>query len=190
LLPNEAVIQAAHSVDRAFKATITGFGGVILLALGMIVAVCSLLASPAMGKLGIFSFLSGADWDPVQDSFGALPFIGARSTGSVILDGMDVYQLDPVQLRARVGMVFQRPNVFPNLSIRQNVLAGLKLNRIRADYAATLERTLRQTALWDEVKDRLDEGGMRLSGGQQQRLCIARALADRHPQHATGAAHL
>ena len=102
---------------------------------------------------------------------------GARSEGRVLLDGEDVYLVDPVYLRRRVGMVFQRPNVFPTMSVRENVLAGLRLNRVRADYEAILERTLRQTALWDEVKDRLDDSAVGLSGGQQQRLCIARALA-------------
>jgi phosphate transport system ATP-binding protein len=104
---------------------------------------------------------------------------GARSDGTVLLDGEDLFSggIDPVRLRRRVGMVFQRPNVFPTMSIRENVVAGLKLNRVRGDYEAIAEKTLRQTALWDEVKDRLDESGMRLSGGQQQRLCIARALA-------------
>jgi phosphate transport system ATP-binding protein len=104
---------------------------------------------------------------------------GARSEGTVLLDGEDVYSraVDPVYLRRRVGMVFQRPNVFPTMSIRENVVAGLKLNRVKADYEAIVERTLRQTALWDEVKDRLDDSAVRLSGGQQQRLCIARALA-------------
>src|SRR6516225_5877448 len=103
---------------------------------------------------------------------------GARSDGRVLLDGEDVYsgEVDPVYLRRRVGMVFQRPNVFPTMSIRENVTAGLRLNRVRADYEAIVEKTLTQTALWHEVKDRLDESGMRLSGGQQQRLCIARAL--------------
>jgi phosphate transport system ATP-binding protein len=102
---------------------------------------------------------------------------GARSEGQVVLDGEDVYAVDPVQLRRRVGMVFQRPNVFPTMSIRDNVVAGLRLNRVRADYEAVVEKTLKQTALWDEVKDRLGDSGMQLSGGQQQRLCIARALA-------------
>src|SRR6478609_4807566 len=104
---------------------------------------------------------------------------GARSEGVVRLDGEDVYSggVDPVYLRRRVGMVFQRPNVFPTMSIRDNVVAGLRLNRVKADYEAIVERTLRQTALWDEVKDRLDGGATQLSGGQQQRLCIARALA-------------
>jgi phosphate transport system ATP-binding protein len=102
---------------------------------------------------------------------------GARSEGRVVLDGEDVYAVEPVSLRRRVGMVFQRPNVFPTMSIRENVVAGLRLNRVQADYEAIVESTLRQTALWDEVKDRLDDSGTRLSGGQQQRLCIARALA-------------
>jgi len=102
---------------------------------------------------------------------------GARSEGRVLVDGEDVYRTDPVHLRRRVGMVFQRPNVFPTMSVRDNVTAGLRLNRVRADYEAILERTLRQTALWDEVKDRLDDSAVGLSGGQQQRLCIARALA-------------
>ena len=104
---------------------------------------------------------------------------GARSDGRVLLDGEDVYLggVDPVYLRRRVGMVFQRPNVFPTMSIRDNVVSGLRLNRVKADYEAVVERTLKQTALWDEVKDRLDQGATELSGGQQQRLCIARALA-------------
>jgi phosphate transport system ATP-binding protein len=102
---------------------------------------------------------------------------GARSEGRVLLDGEDVYDVDPVYLRRRVGMVFQRSNVFPTMSVRDNVTAGLRLNRVRADYEAILERTLKQTALWDEVKDRLDDSAVGLSGGQQQRLCIARALA-------------
>jgi phosphate transport system ATP-binding protein len=102
---------------------------------------------------------------------------GARSQGEVILDGQDVYNVDPVYLRRRVGMVFQRPNVFPTMSIRDNVVAGLRLNRVKADYQAIVEKTLRQTALWDEVKDRLEASAVQLSGGQQQRLCIARALA-------------
>src|SRR5262249_45543258 len=104
---------------------------------------------------------------------------GARSEGTILLDGEDVYsgKIDPVYLRRRVGMVFRRPNVFATMSIRDNVLSGLRLNRVKADYEAILERTLQQTALWNEVKDRLDSGAVNLSGGQQQRLCIARALA-------------
>lgn len=100
--------------------------------------------------------------------------------GTIALDGDDLYGpgVDPVSVRRRVGMVFQRPNPFPTLSIQDNVAAGLKLNGIRrADQAELVERSLRQAALWDEVKDRLKQSAMGLSGGQQQRLCIARSLA-------------
>jgi len=101
--------------------------------------------------------------------------------GSVMLDDTNIYgaAVDPVLLRRRVGMVFQKPNPFPSMSIRENVLAGLKLTgRLSTDKAyETVERALTQAALWDEVKDRLDDRGMGLSGGQQQRLCIARSLA-------------
>jgi phosphate transport system ATP-binding protein len=105
---------------------------------------------------------------------------GARVEGEVLLDGSDIYRrgVDPVAVRRRVGMVFQKPNPFPTLSIKHNTLAGLKLNGIRPrDAEARVEQALRRAALWDEVKDRLDRSGVSLSGGQQQRLCIARALA-------------
>jgi phosphate transport system ATP-binding protein len=104
---------------------------------------------------------------------------GARSEGKLLLDGQDLYgkEVDPVELRRRVGMVFQRPNPFPTMSVRDNVAAGLKLNGIGGDHGVVVERCLRQAALWDEVKDRLGESPLSLSGGQQQRLCIARALA-------------
>jgi phosphate transport system ATP-binding protein len=105
----------------------------------------------------------------------------ARMSGAVELDGRDVYaaDVDPVLLRRRVGMVFQKPNPFPTMSIRENVLAGLRLtNQItRARVDEVVERALSAAALWTEVKDRLGEPGGALSGGQQQRLCIARALA-------------
>jgi len=106
---------------------------------------------------------------------------GARREGQVLLDGEDIHarSVDPVLLRRRVGMVFQKPNPFPTMSIRDNVLAGLRLtHRLRRqDQDAVVEGALRQAALWDEVSDRLGEPGIGLSGGQQQRLCIARALA-------------
>jgi phosphate transport system ATP-binding protein len=105
---------------------------------------------------------------------------GTRVTGSVHIDGIDVYDraVDPVRLRRRVGMVFQKPNPFPTMSIRENVLAGHKLNgTMPKDAAELVERTLHQVALWDEVKDKLGQAGTSLSGGQQQRLCIARVLA-------------
>jgi phosphate transport system ATP-binding protein len=105
----------------------------------------------------------------------------ARLQGQVCLDGQDVYapEVDPVLLRRRVGMVFQKPNPFPSMSVAGNVLAGLRLtNRLPRERANEIvEGALRQAALWDEVKDRLDAPGSGLSGGQQQRLCIARSLA-------------
>lgn len=107
---------------------------------------------------------------------------GARMEGRVELEDTDIYSsdIDPVLVRRRVGMVFQKPNPFPMMSIRDNVLAGLKLtgekpSRQQAD--EIVERALRAAALWTEVADRLDKRGVSLSGGQQQRLCIARALA-------------
>ena len=106
---------------------------------------------------------------------------GGRVEGSVLLDDQDIYGpgVDPVGVRRAIGMVFQRPNPFPVMSIRDNVVAGLKLqgvrNRTRLD--ETAEHSLRGANLWDEVKDRLDKPGGGLSGGQQQRLCIARAIA-------------
>ncbi|HTY56453.1 MAG TPA: phosphate ABC transporter ATP-binding protein PstB [Candidatus Binataceae bacterium] len=107
---------------------------------------------------------------------------GARVEGEVELDGEDIYALgvDPVGIRRRVGMVFQRPTPFPTMSIEENVAAGLKLNGLvpnRAQRSEIVERSLRQAALWEEVKDSLRQPGISLSGGQQQRLCIARALA-------------
>jgi phosphate transport system ATP-binding protein len=106
---------------------------------------------------------------------------GAWMHGRVLLDGEDIYRpgTDPVQIRRRVGMVFQKPNPFPTMSIFDNVAAGLRLNHLghTPDLDARVERALRQAALWDEVKDKLQQPGTALSGGQQQRLCIARALA-------------
>jgi len=106
---------------------------------------------------------------------------GGWVTGRVLLDGADIYDdgLDPVQLRRRIGMVFQRPTPFPTMSIYDNVAAGLRVNghRSRRELDEVVERALRQAALWDETKDRLRHSALALSGGQQQRLCIARALA-------------
>ncbi|MEP6774764.1 MAG: phosphate ABC transporter ATP-binding protein PstB [Chloroflexota bacterium] len=105
---------------------------------------------------------------------------GARSTGEVLLDGQNILDphVDPVLVRRRVGMVFQRPNPFPTKSIFENVAAGLRIQGApRTIVTERVERSLRQAALWDEVKDKLNSPGTDLSGGQQQRLCIARALA-------------
>jgi phosphate transport system ATP-binding protein len=107
---------------------------------------------------------------------------GARVEGRVKLNGRDLYaaDVDPVAVRRRVGMVFQRPNPFPTMSIYQNVLAGHRLNSrrlARSEADEIVEKSLRGAHLWEEVKDRLDRPGSSLSGGQQQRLCIARAIA-------------
>jgi len=106
---------------------------------------------------------------------------GAGVEGRVMLDGENIYApgVDPVMVRRRVGMVFQRPNPFPTMSIYDNVAAGLRLNGVRNRQILdeVVERSLRQAALWDEVKDILGRPGTSLSGGQQQRICIARALA-------------
>lgn len=106
---------------------------------------------------------------------------GASVKGDIRLDGQDIYapEMDVVQLRARVGMVFQKPNPFPK-SIYENVAYGPRIHglaRSRADMDAVVEKSLRRAGLWDEVKDRLGDSGTALSGGQQQRLCIARAIA-------------
>ena len=106
---------------------------------------------------------------------------GARVSGAVRLSGEDIYAdgVDPVQVRRRIGMLFQRPNPFPTMSIFDNVVAGISLNgrRPRRELAEVVERSLRQVALWDEVKDTLGKSAADLSGGQQQRLCMARCLA-------------
>ncbi|GAA1498718.1 phosphate ABC transporter ATP-binding protein PstB [Paeniglutamicibacter kerguelensis] len=107
---------------------------------------------------------------------------GGRVEGEVLLDGDNLYEsgVDPVTVRSQIGMVFQRPNPFPTMSIKDNVLAGVKLNGkkiSRSDADDLVEKSLRGANLWNEVKDRLDKPGSGLSGGQQQRLCIARTIA-------------
>jgi phosphate transport system ATP-binding protein len=105
---------------------------------------------------------------------------GATSKGQILLNGEDVYDMHPIFVRLKIGMVFQRPNPFPNLSIYDNVIAGYKLNGIKlpkAEKDKIVEHSLTRVALWNEVKDSLTKKGSFLSGGQQQRLCIARAVA-------------
>jgi phosphate transport system ATP-binding protein len=107
---------------------------------------------------------------------------GTRVEGRILLNGQDIYGrgVEPVVVRRRIGMVFQKPNPFPHMSIQDNVVAGYKLNRFRTnkrELAELAESALRRAALWDEVKDKLHRPGSDLSGGQQQRLCIARSLA-------------
>ena len=105
---------------------------------------------------------------------------GSAMAGDILLDGVDIYGADmrAQTIRTRIGMVFQKPNPFPAMSVRQNVLAGLKLTKIRcSDQDALVEQSLQRASLWREVRERLDSPGGALSGGQQQRLCIARSLA-------------
>ena len=107
---------------------------------------------------------------------------GARVEGKIVIDGQDLYapEVDPVEVRRQVGMVFQRPNPFPTMSIYDNVLAGMRLNNKRlkkAEADQAVEKSLRGANLWEEVQQRLNKPGSSLSGGQQQRLCIARAIA-------------
>lgn len=110
---------------------------------------------------------------------------GGRAEGEVLLKGQNIYAsgVDPVEIRSQIGMVFQKPNPFPSLSIWENVVAGLLLRGVRkkSSLMDIAERCLKQAALWEEVKDKLKAPGMSLSGGQQQRLCIARALAVNPP---------
>jgi len=107
----------------------------------------------------------------------------ARVEGRILFEGMDIYptgeaakKFDPVELRRRIGMVFQKPNPFPK-SIYENIAWGARINGYKGDMDELVERSLRGAAIWDEVKDKLKESGLSLSGGQQQRLCIARAIA-------------
>ncbi len=105
---------------------------------------------------------------------------GASAKGQILLNGEDVMEMHPIFVRLKIGMVFQRPNPFPNLSIYDNVIAGYKLNGIKlpkAERDKIVEHSLTRVALWNEVKDSLNKKGTFLSGGQQQRLCIARAVA-------------
>jgi phosphate transport system ATP-binding protein len=105
---------------------------------------------------------------------------GATTAGTMLLNGEDIYNTNPIVVRLKVGMVFQRPNPFPNLSIYDNVIAGYKLNGFKlskSEKDAIVENSLQKAALWNEVKDTLHKKGTFLSGGQQQRLCIARAVA-------------
>ena len=105
---------------------------------------------------------------------------GATSNGQMILNNDNVYEMHPIFVRLKIGMVFQRPNPFPNLSIYDNVIAGYKLNGMKlpkAEKDQKVEESLSKAALWNEVKDSLHKKGTFLSGGQQQRLCIARAIA-------------
>ena len=150
--------------------------------------VCPVIAefsSPLLIKYGITSLIgpSGCGKSTFIRCLNRMndPISGCKVTGRVLLDGSDVNDpiVDPVELRARVGMVFQQPNPFPK-SVWENVAYGPRIHGLaksKSDLKEIVERSLNNAALWKEVKDRLHEPGTSLSGGQQQRLCIARALA-------------
>src|ERR671910_307380 len=149
-----------------------------------VVAESSHAAKMATDKLtamyGKFTAVKGVSLAFVPNQVHAL-FENGWITGRVLLDGEDIYapRINAMHLRRRVGMVFQKPTPFPTMSIYDNVASGLRVNRRlpRQELDSLIERSLRQAALWDEVKDRLSASAMALSGGQQQRLCIARTIA-------------
>jgi phosphate transport system ATP-binding protein len=132
------------------------------------------------GKVTAFIGPSGCGKSTVLRSLNRMNDLipGCSLKGRVIFDGQDLYdqRVDPVEVRRRIGMVFQKPNPFPK-SIYENIAFGAKINGYRGDMDELVERSLRKAAVWDECKDKLRESGFSLSGGQQQRLCIARAIA-------------
>ena len=132
------------------------------------------------GKVTAFIGPSGCGKSTVLRSLNRMNdlILGCTLKGRVIFDGHDPYdqRVDPVEVRRRIGMVFQKPNPFPK-SIYENIAFGAKINGFRGDMDELVERSLRKAAVWDECKDKLRESGFSLSGGQQQRLCIARAIA-------------
>ena len=175
-LPAEDAAPAAHrqaAISMSVRGLRAGYGGPSVLK-GVNLEVREKTVTAIIGPSGCGKSTLIRCLNRMHES---LP--GATCDGEILLGGRSVLELDPVLLRREVGMVFQRPNPFPTMSIAQNVAAGLTLNgmRDRAAIAETVEKSLRRAALWDEVKDKLDAPGVSLSGGQQQRLCIARALA-------------
>jgi len=133
-----------------------------------------------LGKVTAFIGPSGCGKSTVLRALNRMNDLieGCTLKGRVIFDGQDLYapQVDPVEVRRRIGMVFQKPNPFPK-SIYENIAFGARINGYRGDMDELVERSLRKAAIWDETKDKLKESGYALSGGQQQRLCIARAIA-------------
>jgi phosphate transport system ATP-binding protein len=132
------------------------------------------------GKVTAFIGPSGCGKSTVLRSLNRMNDLidGCSLSGRVLFDGADLYhpRVDPVEVRRRIGMVFQQPNPFPK-SIYENIAFGARINGFRGDVDELVERSLRQAAVWDECKDKLNESGCSLSGGQQQRLCIARTIA-------------
>ena len=142
------------------------------------------LAIPVIVALCLLNCSRHGDNMPAAKDAKPVLKISVFQSGKILLDNQDIYDTDPIIVRRQIGMVFQRPNPFPTMSIYDNVVAGYNLNGIklsREEKDQTVEESLRKAALWEEVKDALHRKGSFLSGGQQQRLCIARALA-MHPE--------
>jgi phosphate transport system ATP-binding protein len=173
--PREAFNEAAHPARIVVENLQAGFGAHTVLK-GFSLSMPGRALTAIMGPSGCGKSTFIRCINRLHDE---VP--GAWAKGGLLLDGKDLYapSVDPVDLRRRIGMVFQRPNPFPTFSIYDNVAVGLRLNgmRKRSILDERVEKSLRKAALWEEVKDRLDKPGTSLSGGQQQRLCIARALA-------------
>ena len=147
---------------------------------GGLVAVRNVFCDIPRGKVTAFIGPSGCGKSTVLRAFNRMNDLidGCSVSGRVLFDGADLYhpRVDPVEVRRRIGMVFQQPNPFPK-SIYENIAFGARINGFRGDMDELVERSLRQAAVWDECKDKLKESGCSLSGGQQQRLCIARTIA-------------
>jgi phosphate transport system ATP-binding protein len=190
-IPGTRVLGARHAVaerEQAAVAAETGAGGLELRGVtawyGRAAAVRDVTLEVAPRSVTAIIGPSGCGKSTLLRAVNRMheTIPGSRIDGSVILDGVDLYdpRVDPVQVRRVVGMVFQKPNPFPAMSIFENVAAGphvLRTARGKVEVAEVVERSLRRAALWDEVKDKLHQPGTSLSGGQQQRLCIARTIA-------------
>jgi len=169
-------MQASSSVDTgtAFRVEKTSYF------YGPVMAVKDVYMDIPDRKITAFIGPSGCGKSTVLRCFNRLNDLipGAHIEGKITYHGVDIYDpsVDPIELRRRIGMVFQKPNPFPK-SIYENIAFGARINGYKGDMDTLVERSLRSAALWDEVKDKLKESGLSLSGGQQQRLCIARAIA-------------
>ena len=152
----------------------------VTISYGKFEAVRSVFMDIPRGKVTAFIGPSGCGKSTVLRALNRMNDLipGCSLKGRVLFDGQDLYQpkVDPVEVRRRIGMVFQKPNPFPK-TIYENIAFGARINGFRGDMDELVERSLRKAAVWDECKDKLQESGLALSGGQQQRLCIARAIA-------------
>lgn len=172
-------MAASNSTFTTTKSTCIGIEDVTI-CYGSFEAVRHVHLDLPKGKVTAFIGPSGCGKSTVLRALNRMNDLipGCSLRGRVIFDGEDIYhpRIDPVEVRRRIGMVFQKPNPFPK-TIYENIAFGARINGYRGDMDELVERSLRQAAVWDECKDKLQESGLALSGGQQQRLCIARAIA-------------